>query len=211
MTKKGIIEAITSAANNIQTLRDKGLHEATVSAHISNAFNQILGDLVIKGFKNLSLFQRLCIGDGSGIDVQLNEHTGIYYSILPYDISPLPDVRSGVRLIEPMGDIETEFYPIDRGMVSIRQGMLAAGATSTMYYVIGQDNTGQITVDYIGMTSDNALAKVKMYLILPFDAYDEDDTVNIPADQYKILFDMVLNVLQGKNIKDTVNIIRNGQ
>jgi len=211
MTQRELIDSIISEANAISTLRDKGLHENTVLAHASKAYNQILGDLIAKGYRNLSLFTKLCVGDGTGIDVQLNDDTGIYYSIIPYDVSPLTDIRSGVRVVGPMNNVSVEFPPLLREQIGIRSNTLASKVSNIIYNAIGIDNYGNITVDYIGMTFDNAIDKVRMYLLLPLESYDEDDTIHIPAGQDKVFIDMVISMLQGKNIKDMVNIYKNGQ
>lgn len=209
MTQRELIDSIISEVNSIPTLRDKGLHPNTVLYQASKVYNQILGDLIAKGFTNLSLFTKLCIGaDKTGIDVTLNTDTGIYYSIIPYVLSPVTDVRSGVRIIGAMNDVSVIFPPLAREQVSIKQGTLSGRIGNTIFNTIGINNDGQITADYIGMTADNLVPKVRMYLLLSLESYDEDDTVYIPAGQDKVFIDMVMNILQGKQIKDMINLMQ---
>lgn len=205
MTKSEFIDGIIEQVKRIPTLRDKSIHESVISNFISRAFNQMLGELTSKGYKNLSLLTRLCIGaDNTGVSVQKNNATGVYYSVLPYDISPLTDVRSGVRGVAPMDSLSVEFHPIDRSKIATRLNQLSSQVSGEIFYTPGIDNLGRNTVDYIGMNDDNAIEKVKMYLLLPFDAYGEDDVIHIPAGQDKSITDNVVSMLLGQT-KDMLN------
>jgi hypothetical protein len=195
MTARQKIDEIIDRIKLVPTLEDKDLHEEDVRAAISSAFNQILSDLTMKGFVNLSLYERLYKGsDGHGVDVSLDSDTGKYYSILPVGICALADVKSGVRSVSPL-TADVDYVPVQREQITILNNLLGSEVDTTIGYTVGRNSTGKVTIDYYGMTSANNPSKVKMYLILSFESYDDNDEVNIPAGQDERLFEAVIKTL----------------
>ena len=192
MTKKELIEQIEEVKNRIPTLRDKDIHPKVFEQIISRVFNQLICDLSAKGVKNFQLLTRLFVN----VAVQQDSNTGLYYSILPCDISHLPDIRTGIRNVAPMTDNYTEFHPIDRNRISGRFNQTVSQVSKEIFYVSGRDNTGKLTADYIGMNSNNEVSTVKMYLLIPFEAYNEDDQVHLPGGQDAILIENVMKIIQ---------------
>ena len=192
MTKKDLIEQLTDVKNRIPTLRDKDIHPKVFEQIISRVFNQLVCDLSTKGIKNFQLLTRLFVN----VAVQQDSNTDLYYSTLPIDISHLPDIRTGVRNVAPMTDNSVEFHPIDRNRITGRFNQTTSQISKEIFYVSGQDYAGNLTVDYIGMNSNNEVSTVKMYLILPFEAYGEDDQVHLPGGQDAILIENVMKIIQ---------------
>jgi len=197
MKKQDLIEQIIDVKNRIPTLRDKDIDPVVFEQIISRVFNQLICDLSAKGVNNFQLLTKLFIGDDkTGVDVQQDTNTGMYYSLLPADISHLPDIRTGVRNVAPMTDNSVEFHPISRNRIIGRSNQTVNQISKEIFYTPGQDSDGNLTVDYIGMNSNNNVAKVKMYLLIPFEAYGEDDQVHLPGGQDMILIENVMKIIQ---------------
>ena len=196
-----LIELAQNVILSIPTLDDRGAHEEIVRAALGRAYNQMLGDLTIKGYKNLSPYTKLY----KNVAISLDASIGAYYSELPVDISPLVDVKSGVRGISPMIGTNVQFAPLDREKLGIIGNLLVSQVSTKIGYTIGINSLGKITVDYFGMNTDNVISEVKMYLLIPFEAYGDQEEVHIPAGQDKILLDYVVKFLSGSPQKDLKN------
>jgi len=207
MTKDQLIELFQYRLSGIPTISDKSKHPEIISFMIGLAFNQMIGELNAKGYKNLSPYSKLFIN----IDVVYNSDIDVYYSLLPIDISTLTDVKSGIRKIQSMQGKGLEFAPMDRERLEIIEGLDVSSLTDIIGYTIGKNEDGDLAVDYFGMTSENYITHVKMYLLIPFEAYEDDDIINLPAGQDAMLFDMVVKLFNGqppKDMKDNHNEIK---
>jgi hypothetical protein len=197
MTARQYIELIQKALSSILTLDDVDLHEEYVRLFVGRAYNQIVCDLVSKGFKDLDLFCKLY----KGISIEQDTDTEIYYSLLPVDISPLPNVKSGVRSVGPTNS-PIDYVPLSREKLSIYSQLSVSTVSSRIGYTVGKNDSGKLTVDYFGMSVGNEPTSVKMYLLIPFEAYKDTDIINIPAGQDQNILNLVVKFMREEPVKD---------
>jgi hypothetical protein len=198
MTVRQYIELVKHSLTGIPTIDDRSRHEEIIRQNIGRAYNQMLGDLTAKGYKNISPYTKLF----KNVEVGKDTDTGIYYSLIPVDISPLTDIKSGIRSISPMTDSSLEFAPIDMEKIGYMSNLLVSRISSKIGYTVGKNEDGDLSVDYFGMTDDNALDYVKMYILIPFESYDDEDIIHIPAGQDQNLLTLVVKFLSGTPQKD---------
>jgi hypothetical protein len=199
-----LISLVRDRLSGVTTPDDRKWHEETIRQYLSRAYNQLLCELSASGFRNLSLFAKL-YGSDNSISVIQDNNTKIYYSVLPVDISPLPNMMSGILNISPVEGQNVGFYPMERSDIPTYTNTLFSRVSGEIGYTVGVDNSGRITVDYFNMNGDNAISHVKMYLIRPFEDYDDDEQIHIPAGQDEKMIESVVNFAIGTPVKDLKN------
>jgi hypothetical protein len=210
MTKEQFIELMQYRLAGIPTMSDKTKDSEVVSFMIGRAYNQLLGDLSSKGFRNLTPYGKWYYN----VEVAYDTDTEIYYSLLPIDISTLIDIKSGVRKIQTMKGRSLEFAPIHMDQISILDELDVSLIDDVIAYVVEKNHNGDISVQYVGMDSNNVISTVKMYLLPPFEVYADDDIINIPAGQDAVIFDTIVKMFSNqpyKDMKDNHNETKYGQ
>jgi len=196
-----LIELVQYSLLGIPTIDDRSKHEEVIRATVGRAYNQMIGSLIQKGYKNLSLFTKLY----KNVEVVKDTDLGTYYSLLPVDISFLPDIKSGVRSVSPVNDSTSEFMPLNREKISIIFNADKNGIDTSIGYLVGINENSEISIEYFGMNDNNVINPVKMYLIRPFEDYDDMEDVHIPVGEDQALIALTIKILSGQPQKDLKN------
>jgi len=172
-----------------------------ISLQAGRTYNQQISEIALKAPNSLDIY----IKRFKNVEVVFDSDTGLYYSILPSDICPLIDIKSGVRNILPPSGDSVEFIPIARGQRSVFYATLGARINTKILYSVGKNDSNELVVDYFNMTSANLINPVRMYLVIPFDAYDDTDDIHLPGGQDQKFLETVINYMLPTLPKDTKN------
>lgn len=172
-----------------KTTNDNDIDNRMVSYYIGRAFNQLLYETFRKDFDNLDSYLRTYIN----IDVKEEVGTEIKYSELPAPIIQFPLVADGIRNIQTMKGTSLEFVPMSNDELSLIDNLDVNNIDDVIGYAF---KNGRI--EYKGMTNEILDGGgVRMDLVIPFEAYSDDDDIQIPSGQDERLFQIVVNSLLG--------------
>ena len=198
MKKKEFVDKIRLNVQQID--KTAKFHPKFVEMVISSCYNEILVQTYTKDLYDLGLFTKKYGDDGTPIAIVQNTNTLEWYSIIPEEIVPLPDLNSGVREILSLQSNSLVFAPMKSSEIKLIEGLECQEIDDVIGYTV---YNGRIV--YTGMTSDIASAGVVLSLIIPLHAYDDDDIVYFPKGQERTLTDLVLAELGVIQPKDLVN------
>jgi len=202
MKKKQLIELIGIRLTERYSMEDKNrFHPEVISLNTGRLYNQMITDLALKMPNSLDVYTKLF----KNVEVALDTDTNLYYSILPVDISPIIDPKSGIRNIHPMIGDYISFAPITRGQRTLITGSLLSSISTKIGYTVGKNENNELIVDYFNMTSDNDVSEVRMYLVIPFEAYEDEDDIHLPGGQDMKFMESVINYMLGTPPKDLKN------
>jgi len=202
MIKKQLIELVGKRLTERYTGSDKNrFTPGVISLTVGRMYNQMITELALKSPNGLDIYTKLF----KNIEVAQDTDTSLYYSILPVDISPIIDAKSGVRNILPMTGDLVSFVPITRGQRTIISNSLSSKISKKIAYTVGKNSNNELIVDYLFMTSDNFISLVRMYLVIPFEAYEGTDDIHLPGGQDMKFLEGVVNYMLGTPPKDLKN------
>lgn len=166
-------------------------HDATVEYNISLAYEQMLFDATAQGLRNFSLHTKKY----NMVEVKKAD-TG-YYADLPESIINLPRPLGGLHTVYLSANNKVRFAPVSTGSQEIFQELDVAVATDMIYYTLVND---QVLFTNI----DDSIRTVDMELIIPFEKFEDNDTVHIPASRSQTLAQLVTQYLlnQPKELND---------
>jgi hypothetical protein len=162
MKKVELIELMRARFPNVQP--------GEIEFHIGRAINQIIYEVFRNDLSNLDLYTK----EYTGVAVLQNPTTDEYYCLLPEQICQLPDHAEGVRRVRKMKSKSLDFVPIQKDSESTFEGMIGVGDSTIGY---------SVSMDRIIWESDPQVTEVRMDLVIPFEKYDYEDNIYIPAGQ----------------------------
>jgi hypothetical protein len=205
MKKIKFIDLVRAHVDSIDKTRK--FHTVVIEHAISVTYNEMLVKTFTKELYDLGLFTKKYGNTlATKIVATLDSYTGEYYSLLPEEIVPLPDVNAGVREILSKASNSLVFVPMRGDEMKLIEGLEVQEIDDVIGYTVyagGAGEKGRIV--YTGMTSDVADAGVIMSLVIPFHAYDNDDIVYFPKGQEETIINTVLQRLGVIQAPDLVN------
>ena len=136
-----------------------------------------------KDLYDLGLFTKK-YGLTTSIVVYQDDMTNEYYSLLPEEVIPLPELNAGVREILALQSRALVFAPMRSDELKLIDGLEVQSIDDVVGYTVYAGQAGEKgRVVYTGMTTSVASAGVIMSLVIPFHAYDDEDIVYIPKGQ----------------------------
>lgn len=175
-------------------------HPMVVEYAISDCYNEMLVKTYTKDLYDLGVFSKKYGDSGTPVAVAQNTNTLEYYSTLPAEIVPLPDINSGVLEILSLQSNSLVFAPMKRDEIKQIEGLEVQDIDDVIGYTVYKDR-----VVYTGMTTAIAAAGVVMTLVIPFHAYSDTDIVYFPKGQERTIIEMVLTQLGVIPPKDLLN------
>lgn len=176
-------------------------HPSVVEHHVSASYNELLVKTYTKELYDLGLFTKRYGDNGTPVAVLRNTDTKEYYSVLPEEIVPLPDLNAGVREILPLEGRSIVFVPMRYDELKLIEGLEVQQIDDAVGFTVHGNN-----VIYTGMTTAIASAGVVMSLIIPFHAYDDEDTVYFPKGMEDTI---IRSVLEKLGIIPPVDLVNN--
>ena len=189
MTKSQLIELVK------QKLGWK-FGDRTISLHIENAWNQVVGQLFINDSHQLDFYTK------TYTDVAVVDEVPRKYSLLPVRTIQYKDAGNGVRRIHTDCDEQLVFVPM-RGMDIQIFSELDAGR-------VADDITGYLVktdrVEYFGIIDD--ITTVRMDIVPAFSAWSDSDDIPMPEGVAESIYGLVLKATAGENLPSDFNIFR---
>jgi len=170
---------------------DKGstYHPVIVEHMLGRVINTILYEVFSRRVSELDLYTKTFTFDVDDGYVDISSQT---------QIVQFPGVGDGVRAVYPVENIDVMFYPITIENAARNASMEYMEVDNDIPYMV--KNT---RVEFISDMSD--ISQVKMDLVRPFEAYDDDEEFYVPAGQDMVMFGQVLELLMGKPPADLRN------
>jgi hypothetical protein len=150
-------------------------HELTLTATIERVIIEMYQDIYKINPRLLSKYTKQ-YGETTPIAVKLNQSAGIYYSDLPSKIVGLPCSYSGVVHVYTVNHAGNVFQPMDATEADLIFNTDVAIVTNKIGYRTRQDTR----IDYWNMNTTVYNEGVRMDLLIPFSAYEDNDVVMIP-------------------------------
>jgi hypothetical protein len=196
MIKKiALIELIQDRLAGLLTKDQRKKYPASIIAYyIGRAYSMLLFEIWGSVRSSLDNHTKTY----TGVAVQQDGTTEVYYSTLPADILIFPDVNSGVRKIATTTGEGVDFVPETNDNIDLMEGLLCDNLPSEISYTVKNGR-----VEYKNM--DTTISTVRMDLVIPFEAYSREDSVFIPSGQDERLIEIVTNYVMGKPPVDLVN------
>jgi hypothetical protein len=197
ITKIQLVEIIQKRlAGQLSEEQAGAFDSQMVAKYIGRAFNTLMWEIFRGGLYNMDNYTKRY----SSVTVTYDSTQEIYTSTLPEDIVQLPRIGSGVMKIQTITGTGVNFAPASNQEFDLLDGTEVDLIDSTIRF-----NVRSQTIEYKNMTSAIASVGVKMDLVIPFDSYDWDDTVMIPAGQDQRLIELVVGFAMGQPIDDQLN------
>ncbi len=190
MTKSQFIELVRRymSGGNLNDDLAQRYGEGVISKLIELAYNEMVY-LSFKNAYNTKDYSPLDIYTKSyNIDVSYNNDRKHYYSTLPVSVINLPD-NNGIQKITYLEDDTTEFKYLPALYSSAFSKLEASKLTDAVYYKIEGDKI-------IYKNLDNAIIKVLIYLIVPFDEFEDDENISLPAENAMYMFNIIQDMLK---------------
>lgn len=131
------------------------------------------------------------------VDIEEDEARGEKYSELPSTYIPLPHNR-GIRMVAPQqGQSKPFLYRYNNSSRILDNLDVSDVYPEGRYYL--ENNR----IYYSGLPYE--MDKVLIKMVIPFDAFDDDDEVVFPAGYGKIVSDMVIQSMAGKPLEKFIN------
>lgn len=209
--KKALIELVRHRVNGELQAKQLGkVGDQMTAYYIGIVYKSMLSEVLARSFSNTDPY----VKEYTGVSITQDGTTNVYYSTLPEKIISIPRrAGNGVISIRGTQSESIEFAPMENKTFRIIDGLDVDEIDDVIGYVY---KTGK--VEYKGMTSTVAAGTVKMELIVPFEAYDDDDEISIPTGMDEMLIrrvvDLMMNIPDADKINDNnslnKNITRNG-
>ena len=195
--KKALIELVRHRVVGEYQAKQMGkVGDQMIAAYIGRAFNSLLLDVFRANFANFDPYTK----EYTGVAINQDSTTNIYYSTLPAPVIQLPRIGDGIMHIAGATSESVEFVPMTNGMLQNIEGLEVDQIDDVIGYVFKHGR-----VEYQGMSTAIAAGTVRMSLVIPFEEYDEDDLVQIPTGSDDILIKKVLELIMGTPDSDKVN------
>ena len=203
MKKIKYIDLVRANIDSIDKTRK--IHPLVIEHEISVVYNDMIVSAFMGGLVEMNHYARK-YGLSDTVDVSYNAYTKEYYSVLPEEIIPLPDMNAGVVEILAKESNSLVFAPMTRSEIKFVENLECRQIDEVIGYTVYAGQAGENgRVVYNGMTSAIAAAGVVMSLIIPFHAYADDDIVYFPSSQEQKVLDTVLQRLGIILAPDLVN------
>ena len=181
MTKGELVELVKISLGD-----DGRLHDNTVAFDLSLAWEQALGEITKR---NKAVLDFYCV-EYDDVAVQKNVRTGEYYSMLPVPIIEGMNISHGVRRINYLKDRSLSFVPGTGLNIDLMRDLDAFHVMDDILFMVKKDR-----IVYYNMPS--GISSVKMDLVPPFNAMDEDDEFPLPIGSSQYIVEMVAAFFKG--------------
>lgn len=203
MKKIKFIDLIKSHAS--ATDKTNRFHNVVIEHAISSTYNEMIVKTYTKDLYDLGLFTKK-YGMSAAVAVSQHATTKEYYSLLPEEIIPLPDLNAGVREVLAVASRSLVLTPMRSDELKLIEGLEVQDIDDVIGYTLYAGQAGEKgRLVYTGMTAAVAAAGVVMSLVIPFHAYDDEDIVYIPKGQEDTIIRSVLEKLGVVPYADLVN------
>lgn len=201
MTKEQLIDTIKdrlAGGDCPQEIKGR-YHPEIISKHITLVLNYLIKSVAYKeaemyGWGILDGYSKAY----KDVDVVFDASRNEYYSFLPCSVVQLP-MNRGVRMISPMHDQKYNFIYRENNSISIYQHLDVDKIKGIpRFYVEGNKvfYSDQFNSDY---------TKLLMKVIPDFDSLDDEDEAQVPTAYGKMIFDLVVQSMQGKPFEKISN------
>ena len=202
------IELVDLVRANIDSLdKTRKIHPVVIEHEISAIYNDMIVSLYAGGIVDMNHYARKYgLSSLTKVDVDYNSYTKEYYSLLPEEVIPLPDTNAGIVEILSKESMSLVFVPMTRSEFKFIENLECRQIDEVIGYTLYAGQGGEYgRVVYNGMTSAIASAGVVMSLLIPFHAYNDNDTVYLPSGQEQKVIDTVLQRLGLIPAPDLIN------
>ena len=121
MIKSKFIDLVRATLSSVD--KTNRYHPVVVEHHISTSYNELLVKTYTKELYDLGMFTKRYGDTGTPIAVSTNSNTGEYYSLLPEELAPLPELNAGVREILPVEGRTVVFAPMRYDELKLIEGL----------------------------------------------------------------------------------------
>ncbi|MFA5715607.1 MAG: hypothetical protein WC998_07700 [Candidatus Paceibacterota bacterium] len=178
MTKKQFIAQIKSALG-IEFM------DRTVGAYFDQAFNTVTGQLFRSNPNQYSFYAK-------SYEVDVVQSKPRSYALFPVSVIQTTDTANGVRQIFTTGDDDLNFVPIPGIGFQIYKKLAVGRVSKIIGYLVKTDR-----VEFMWNMPTN-ITKVRMELVRPFSAYDDEEEFPLPDGSADIIIQMVLQMMNAK-------------
>ena len=170
-------------------------HPVVVDHAIEKALNGVFAEIAIKRPHELDQY-------ATEIDLVLTQDEGssnYWAALAPY--VPIPDKRSGIRLVEAQGDYaELTFIPLSQKEFFMYPNTYKSSLSDRIPYYITKDK-----IYFYAPTAAVISSGVTVHQIVPFTAYEDTETVNIPDGMDDFVINRALEFLRAVPPVDLAN------
>lgn len=204
--KKALIELIRHRANGELQAKQLGkVSDQMVAYFTGRIYNSLLSEVLSRNYGNTDPYVKEYVG----VAISQDATTDVYYSTLPEKVISIPRMAgNGVISIRATKSVSVEFAPMTNSTFRVIDGLDVDQIDDVIGYVYKNGK-----VEYQGMTATVAAGTVKMELIVPFEAYDDTDTISIPTGMDEQLIgrtvNMLLNTLDADRMNDGNSLNKN--
>lgn len=174
---------------------ERKYHPDTLAIYMGMAFNTIIYETFRKSMGNLDLYSKKFTAS-----VDYNEDEDFYYSLLPKPIIQLPGAGDGVRAIKTQKGKKVEFIPVGSTLQSVHEHLEISQVPGPVPYTV-MDNM----IIYSKKNGIYNVDTVYMWLVIPFNEYDDLDEINIPSGKDVMLFDLTMQMAKEKAAEKEIN------
>jgi hypothetical protein len=183
------IEYIDLIKSRVSSETFDGIHPEIVSKWIAVKFNNLFTKRITEGL-NLDVYSRPYM-----LDVASDPSYG-YCCVLPVQPLVVPGYRSGIyRVTVPKSSIQC--VPVESNAADIFHILDVAKSTKSFYYTV---SNGKIIFDE--RKWDPMIGQVRVYILLSFESYDDDDDIDIPDGKFT---DQLCQILMGSPAPKEIN------
>ena len=196
--KKALIELVRERINGeFEAKHLSKVGDQKLAYYIGRAYNTALTVMFSRNITNFDPY----IKEYQSVAIAQDSSTEVYYSVLPSEIIMIPrKAGNGIMRISGMTSTSVEYVPITNSDLQVIDGLDVNTIDDVVGYVFKNGR-----VEYQGMTATLAGGTVKMELVIPFEAYEDEDYVQIPTGSDDMLIQGVVKMLIGTPDADRIN------
>lgn len=196
--KKAFIELIRERINGEFEAKQMGkVGDQKLAYYIGRVYNSALTAVFSRNLTNFDPY----IKEYQSIAIAQDSNTNVYYSVLPSKIIMIPrKAGNGVIRISGMTSESVEYVPITNGELQVMDGLEIDIVDDVVGYAFKNGR-----VEYKEMTAAIAAGTVKMELVIPFEAYEDEDLIQIPTGSDEIIIQGVMRMLINTPDADRIN------
>jgi len=170
--------------------KENKYHEMVIDHAVDHALAQIYWEVWKQNPPELDNYTKE-YGVSTAITVTQNATTTIYESTIPEVYIPMPDKASGIRHIFTLEQGGIVFVPMSQTEIDYVPNTLVGELTDRIGYAVKNEK-----VEYWNMNAVVAAAGVRMEILIPFTAYEDDDVVKLPFGINEEILQLVLVYLK---------------
>lgn len=189
MTKRQLIETINRRFQN-------QWHPNMVASYIALAIEKFLYPQLKADPSNYDMFTK----DYENQTVSYDEDREIYYITLPSPVIQLMKTGDGVRDIRTTRGKSITFTPVSANQAKVLNDLEVFKIHDRVRYIV---RNGRI--EFFDKNTIEKIPTVDLSLAIPFNQYDSDDEVVIPAGAGIDIVNVTIQLMQNKPIDDLIN------